>query len=195
MRLNKLYTRAGIIKDINFSGGLNIIAGESSHKTLVVELLKFALLKVKSNTELKKLVSSCSDVCVYLEFEIEGVTHTIAREVLKQNVVVIDGQVFSFVEAEGFLTELLGLNEIGYRSLVSALFKDKPTNFSARKTSSLFPYLYLLGIDLKACRSIQDNIDKTILAKKQLKDIKKEIEEIFDCRDMGDVRAKINGII
>ena len=194
MRLNKLYTRAKIIKDINFSGGLNVVTGESLHKALFVELLKFILLKVKSNAELKKIIGRCSGICVYLDFEVDGVSHTVAREVLKQDIVVIDGQAFSFIEAEKFLTNLLGLNEIGYRSIVSALFKDKPTNFSAKKTSLLFPYLYLLGIDLKICRSIQDNIDKTILAKKQLKDIDKEIGEVFYCRDMGDVRAKINGI-
>lgn len=177
LKINKLFSEPEVFDPIEFTGGINLILGETNEtsektngvgKSLCIEFINFCLLKKFSESRVSKIPDEAfsHSTLVCLRFSIHGVPVVSKRciENHESPILIIDGtetEYFNIKDATNQLTNLLfgsSLNEShpSFRGMLSPLIRDERSEFKSIIKSidtsisaplDYTPHLYLLGIN------------------------------------------------
>lgn len=178
MRLIKLSANKSSFHTVNFINGLNLIVGKKKNpddnnlkntyngvgKSLLIELIHFCL----ASDNVIEFKNKLEDWEFTLDYEIEGINHSIVRKCNDQDKVVYDGNEIKMKDFKLLLGRELfyldGQKYLSFRSLISRFARrDKGSysnyfNFAKNETpfQKLINTGYLLGIDVDLIQKKHD---------------------------------------
>lgn len=222
IRLKKLYSIPKSFEPISFDSGLNIILGEKSEgnnktngvgKTMSIEFLNFCLLKKSSDSRVTLIPDSIfdADTIVYLDFNINSDSITIARAIKNPDLVTIfkNGDEIISNETIDRASEYLGnlyfekfpshVTRISFRNLLNPIIRDERSEFkdiiqcfdtAKRIPSDYKPHLFFLNLNIELYSEIKKVIDDLTKKTTYVSETKKLITS--DYNKVGEAKAKLN---
>lgn len=225
LRLHRLSSEPSVFKPITFGSGVNLILGEKWDaelpqgrkvngvgKSLCVEFLHFALLRVFEQTRVARIPKDKlpDGLTVVLDLTINGNTLQVRRTLDHPNepTILRNGEPVRFGtldEAIRFLGDLLFAGQpssgfASFRSLMSLLMRDEASEFSdilktmpASRSAppDRLPHLYLLGLDVVHYRRLLQTIKDLDRQVKVLTQLKSDLTRRGEVQ-IGDVIAELN---
>lgn len=222
IRLKKLYSLPKSFEPINFDSGLNIILGEKSEgnnktngvgKTMSIEFLNFCLLKKTSDSRVTLIPDNVldADTVVYLDFNINSDSITIARAIKNPDLVTIfkNGDEIISNDTIERASEYLGnlyfekfpsyVTRISFRNLLNPIIRDERSEFkdiiqcfdtAKRMPSDYKPHLFFLNLNIELYSEIKKVIDDLTKKTTYVSETKKLITS--DYNKVSEAKAKLN---
>ncbi len=188
LKIRKLYTEPAVIDPIFFEDGINIILGERDitsaktngvGKSLCVEFINFALLKLKSQSRVSNIPNTAfdPDTKICLDIEINSQNYTVKRSPIEAERPIIHShnQVRQFEkldDATRFVTERVfadteSLFVPSFRKIMGPVIRDERSEFKSiiacydtrsRIPDDYEPHLFFFGFDIETYDEIREAI-------------------------------------
>lgn len=220
LQIRKLYTEPELIDPVEFYSGLNCIFGEKDDsssknngvgKSLCIEFIDFALLKLKGHSRVSKIPKENLpiDTKICLDILINNIKCTIKRSIAEHEnpLIIYDSSEINFVKLDDailFLTEKLfgddKLDRPGFREILAPLIRDEKSEFKSltgcfdtdlRIPDNYTPHLFFLGIKIDLYKSIKENIKELDNLSNEIKRIEENVL-LLRRKKIADARSDMN---